>query len=338
MHMKKTIEKYGIGIFVQPPVLPEKLGAELHITAPEGVAVSCTTSLAVINVPPGFVSDEPIRIVTSGRAKIVMAVEKDARITIEEASAGDDRDLTLDLHVSEKAEVSYRAVQDAKGADFAYRRAWVSTGGRLTWQDIAFGGSFGRSFVKTRLIGERAEVEVKGHFFGTGEQELDIFHQVLHEASRTRSDLSTRGVLNGSAKTVYRGLIRIEEGAVGCVGRQKEDTLLLSDKAEIDAVPNLEIANDDVQCSHAATTGRLDDEKLFYLMSRGLDRQMATHAYVEGFIGIEDEVLRERIMKKLDSSVVLRLACTRLAGDRGTCQSDVVQIPDQVGNDKKTIV
>lgn len=321
--MQKTLEKYGIGIFVQPPVLPETLETKIDITAPEGVAVSCTEHSAIITVPEGFVADEPIRMTVSGRVKVTMAIEPHANVVVEEMTEDDDREFTLDLYVGENAHVTYRTVQSSAGSDFAKRNATVAASGKLTWQDVVFGGSFGRSFVTTRLVGEGAETQVEGRFFGTGKQEFDIYHEVVHEASHTRSNLAARGVLNDKAKTVYRGLVRIEEGAVGCTGRQKEDTLLLSKTAEIDTVPNLEIANDDVQCSHATTTGRLDDEKLFYLMSRGLDHETATKTYVEGFIGIEDEPLRETILKKLS-----RLSSSGLTG------GSVRQIPNQVGNDR----
>lgn len=296
--MQKTLEKYGIGIFVQPPVLPEVLEAAVEVEAPEGVSVSCAQNSAIIHVPESFVSKEAIRISSKGKTKVVIEIGKHAEVVLEDMSSG-NRELDVDLRVGENAQVAYCAVQGVRTADFANRRANIAANAKLVWQDIVHGGTFGRSFVSARLAGEGAEVEVEGRFFGTGEQEFDIYHEVVHEASRTRSNISARGVLNDSAKAVYRGLINIAEGAKGCIGRQKEDTLLLSDTAEIDAVPNLEIANDDVQCSHATTTGRLDDEKLFYLMSRGLDREAATKTYVEGFIGIEDEPLRETILKKL---------------------------------------
>ena len=91
-------------------------------------------------------------------------------------------------------------------------------------------------------------------------------------------------MLSDDAKAIVRGLVRVEKGAHGSVSRQKEETLLLADTAEIDAIPTLEIEEPDVRCAHAATVGRLDAEKLFYLQSRGLDRAAAEATLVEGFL------------------------------------------------------
>ena len=111
-----------------------------------------------------------------------------------------------------------------------------------------------------------------------------MFHEIVHAAPRTVSDLRVGSVLSGDAKAIVRGLVRVEKDAPGCVSRQKEETLLLSEYAEIDAVPMLEIGNQDVRCSHAATVGRIDAEKLFYLMSRGLDRASAETMLVDAFM------------------------------------------------------
>ena len=291
----KALQKYGIGIFVRPPVLPEALEASFDVKAPPGVLVSREKDTVIIDVPDAFISEEPIRILGSGRGRAVVAIGRGAEVRIEESFAG-RRDLTVALTLAESSKVAYRGIQKDRDG-FVSRTASVARDASLRWTDIVLGGDFARAFTKTLLVGENAETETDAVFFGSAAQEFDLMHEAVHRASRTRSELRTRGILDGKAKTVARGLVRIEEGAVGCSGRQRIDTLMLSDDAEIDAVPHLEIANDDVSCAHAATVSRLDDAKLFYLMSRGMDRDAATRAYLEAFLRIDDEALLEDVMK-----------------------------------------
>ncbi len=110
-----------------------------------------------------------------------------------------------------------------------------------------------------------------------------------------------RGVLDGNAKADYRGMITIESCAPNSAGYQKEDTLLLSESARMDAVPMLEIRNKDVKCSHGTSIGQVDRDKLFYMMSRGLDEETAKKIIVSAFFDpvlkhIEDEGIRQYIM------------------------------------------
>ena len=100
--------------------------------------------------------------------------------------------------------------------------------------------------------------------------------------------------MTGSGKCLYRGLVKINRNAFGSNGYQKEDTLLLSEEAAADSIPNLEIDNNDVKCTHGASIGRIDREKLFYMKSRGLNEEQATREYVKGFF----EPLIQRIQIK----------------------------------------
>ena len=95
--------------------------------------------------------------------------------------------------------------------------------------------------------------------------------------------LRGRGVLDGKAKNIYRGVIHIQRSAPGSDGYQKQDTLLLNPSAEADSIPQLQIDNNDVKCGHGATVGQVDKEKLFYLMSRGLSEQAARKIVVLGY-------------------------------------------------------
>ena len=153
----------------------------------------------------------------------------------------------------------------------------------VEWIDLCLGGAYVRSEVNTTLLGEGASARNTILFLAADTQLFDLYTESRHVAPRTFSQILTKGVVNHHAKVLSRGLIRIEENAYGSDGYEKQDTLLLSDEAEADAIPNLEIHNHDVKCSHGSTVGQVDKEKLFYLMSRGLSRKEAERTIVEGY-------------------------------------------------------
>lgn len=295
--MEKVLQKYGIGIFVRPPVLPQDMEAVIDCDAPEGVNVDYKDEEVVVTVPENFVSGGVVRLTGSGRVHVTIHVGKGSEVNFEE-SFTEMHDISIGLEVMEGAKVKYQSIQESENG-FVTRTANVARDASLRWSDFVLGSDFARTFTLTKLVGENAETETDAIFFGEGESEFDLMHEVVHLASRTRSELRTRGVLDGKAKTVARGLVYIGDGAVGCSGRQRIDTLLLSSSAEIDAVPNLEIANNEVSCAHGATISHLDDAKLFYMMSRGMNPEEAKRAHIEAFLGIHDEVLLAKIMKNV---------------------------------------
>lgn len=168
--------------------------------------------------------------------------------------------------------------------DLAWRRASVARDGEMNWFEGCFGSDLARSHVVTDLAGRGASVRQRTMFIGGGRDRFDLSAFVRHGAEATVSDIAARGVLLGSARANWRGLIRIPPGLKGCQGSEKSDILLLSPGAEIGSQPEVEVDSEDVRCHHASTVGRLDREKLFYLMSRGLDRPQAARQMTEGFL------------------------------------------------------
>lgn len=293
-----NVVKYGLGVFVKEPAPAEEMPAGFAISAPAGVLVDVGEEEAAIRIPAGFVSEEPVRVVACGRGRLaVEAGERSSARVLEEASG--ERDLAVLLSAAPGARVRWTSLHEGVGADIVRREARLEAAARVEWNDCVLGSGFARAFTTTRLSGEGAEVSARGVFFGAGHDEYDLAQEAVHEAPRTVSSLSVRGALGGEAKAVFRGMIRVPKGMAGCSGRQEAHGLLLSKGAEFDSVPRLEIANDDIRCSHAASVARPDEEKLFYLMSRGLSREESVRAVVLGFLGLEDEALSERVMEKL---------------------------------------
>lgn len=123
-----------------------------------------------------------------------------------------------------------------------------------------------------------------------------------HQAANTYSTMSTKGLADDQNKITYNGLIKIDKPAVDCQGYQQANFLTLSQQAKVVAVPDLEIANSQVGCSHGVTVGRLSPESLFYLQSRGLSDRQARQALASGHLagladGLTDDIIKEQILQ-----------------------------------------
>jgi Fe-S cluster assembly protein SufD len=269
----------------------------------------------VIVIPKGFEDKEPIYLDlhlssrTSIENLLVIAEENSEAVIIENAkSVGADkqrfRSQVVKVIVKKNSRVEFISIQDfdKNVYNFCRRNASVDSGGFFYWVDCGIGSKLSQIRTSTDLIGLKAESKSWGVVFGDKGQCYDIDCTTNHVASETISDMLTRVVLNDKARAVYRGLVKINPNAINCEGYQKDDTILLSDDAKADVVPNLEISNNDVKCSHGATVSQIDEDKLFYMMTRGLDVKSAKKAIVEGFFEpivakILDEELREKVFK-----------------------------------------
>lgn len=163
------------------------------------------------------------------------------------------------------------------------RRASAQNSAKVDWIDISIGGGFTRQETATLLDGEGASSTITGAFFGEGSQQLDIQAKEVHNARNTSSNIRIKGALQGKAKAIVKSFTKITAKAAGSQGNQKANVLLLSDTARASPIPKLEIDNYDVKASHEASVGQLDKDKLFYLMTRGLDGREAITLVVEGF-------------------------------------------------------
>ncbi len=141
------------------------------------------------------------------------------------------------------------------------------------------------------LAGENASVEVVGLVLGKGQEERTFEANIVHAAPNTKSDVRVKGVLRNQSKFDFRGNVKIEKGAKGSDAYLRSDVLLFDDAKMGDDTPALEILEPDVKAGHAATIGKVDENMVFYLMSRGLSRKQAENMIVEGFIAPAWEVI-----------------------------------------------
>ena len=176
--------------------------------------------------------------------------------------------------------------------------------------NVALGGDLARADVTSHLDGPGSESEMLALWFGADDQHFDHHTLQHHAAPHAYSDLLYKGALEGRAESVFRGLIRVDEGAQLTDAYQTNRNLLLSEECHATTLPNLEIEADDVRCSHGATVGQVDPSMMFYLMSRGLTRAQAERLLVFGFF---DEVLnrmtvegaRRRVREAIEEKIGL---------------------------------
>jgi len=161
---------------------------------------------------------------------------------------------------------------------------------------IALGGALVRNDIRARLDAEGAGIRLNGLYLARGRQHIDNHTRVDHLRPRTRSHENYRGVLNDHARGVFNGKVVVHAQAQKTDASQNNANLLLSDTAEVDTKPELEIYADDVKCAHGATVGQLDQDMLFYLRSRALDETTARNLLTFAFA---DEIIRDITMAPL---------------------------------------
>jgi Fe-S cluster assembly protein SufD len=198
-----------------------------------------------------------------------------------------------DLHVATDANLHYFAVQNwaAESLAFHLNSTIVGKNASSVALTLNFGGEFVRGESLSELVEEGAHSEMLSINPVIGKQMIDQRTLQLHSAPGATSDLLYHNTLDEQARTVFAGLIKVAEGAHRTDAYQKVRNLLLSDDAEANSMPGLEILADGVKCSHGATSGELNEDELFYLEARGIPREVGRRMVVMGFF----DSLLERI-------------------------------------------
>lgn len=187
---------------------------------------------------------------------------------------------------------------------FAQQRAVVDRDASIQWTLAAMGARFVQVAQQVSLVGERARSQVNGTMFTRDKQQMTYNTLQFHEAPNCKSDFLYKSALQDRSRTVWRGMIKVAPGADKTDGYQRNDNLLLSDQARADSIPGLEIKADDVRCTHGSTSGRVDEELIFYAQTRGFTRQEAVRMIVTGFFQqIFDRITIESVRKALGSAI-----------------------------------
>jgi Fe-S cluster assembly protein SufD len=235
---------------------------------------------------------------------------------VDEFLSGDRDEAALasgsaEVFLEDGANVNYVSLQrwSRNTWQFANQRFHLGRDAQLRMVDLALGGRLARLRVEAILEGPGSSADLRGLFFGDGEQAFDFRTLQDHIGPHTTSDLLFKGALTDRAKSVYVGVVRVEAAARGSSSNQANRNLLLSDKAKATSEPILEILNNDIlRCSHGATVGPVDPEHLFYLESRGIPRTVAERMLVQGFLGeVLDRLPVARVREAVEQDLAARI-------------------------------
>ncbi|HEX8776001.1 MAG TPA: Fe-S cluster assembly protein SufD [Pyrinomonadaceae bacterium] len=247
--------------------------------------------------------------------RVLVVAEEGSEATVIEsyASFGEGVHLTdavVELVLADNARLEYYKVQRESQQAFhiATTAVDMGRGSHFDSTAITMGASIARHDITVTLDAEGAECWVDGLYIVGAGQHADTHSLIDHRKPHCTSHQLYKGILDGKSRAVFNGKVFVHEGAQKTDAMQKNKNLLLSDEARVDTKPQLEIFADDVKCAHGATVGQLEEEELFYLVSRGLSPELARNLLTYGFA---EEVIAkikiESIKAQLDEAVLNRL-------------------------------
>ncbi len=276
-------------------------------------------NVQVVRIASETVIEEPIKLhfeAAHGSAifpHVIVIAEAGCKATLVEyysSPAESFINTAVQVFVESNANLTHYRVQK-DGAD-AYHvgttEVMLGSGSRYDSTNINLGGAISRHDIDLKFTAEGGEAFVDGLYMLGGTQHADTHSIIDHQVPNCLSHQTYKGVLNDSSRAVFNGKVFVRENAHGTDAQQSNKNLLLSNNARVDTKPQLEIFNDDVKCSHGATVGQLEEEELFYLLTRGLPETLARNLLTYGFAEeIINKIKIEGIKSELDAAVLNRL-------------------------------
>lgn len=244
---------------------------------------------------------------------LLVIAEAGSKATIVESYASPESGFTnsaIQIVVEDNANLTHYRVQKESRDAFHYGVTEVSVGRGSVYNstNINLGSGLSRHDIELKFTAEGSEAWVDGLYMINGSQHSDTHSVIDHTVPNCTSHQNYKGVLNDKSRAVFNGKVFVRENAHGTDAQQSNKNLLLSNDARVDTKPQLEIFNDDVKCSHGATVGQLEEEELFYLLTRGLPETLARNLLTYGFAEeIINKIGIESIKAELDSAVLNRL-------------------------------
>jgi Fe-S cluster assembly protein SufD len=296
-----TITPMAEALLSDQPLLSQRLGP---VVPDDDPALALNTALAgngaVICVSPGTALSRPLHlsfittnwVATSMYTRSLVNIGSAAVATIVETHQGPDGceyqvNTAMQLVVGDEARVDHIKVTREGDGALHIASLLANIGARASFNQLGFvaGGALIRNQLFVRLAGEGATVDIKGAALLAGKQHADTTLAIDHTAANCQSRETFKAVVDDTARAVFQGKITVSQGAQKTDAKMMCRALLLSDEAEADSKPELEIFADDVQCGHGTTTGAIDEELRFYLMARGIPEKDAEALLVQAFVG-----------------------------------------------------
>jgi len=275
--------------------------------------------IAVVRIPKETVVEKPIEFAFAGEEgraifpHMIVIAESGSKATIVESYASTAKSFTnsaIQIVVEDNANIThYRVQKDGKEAiNYGVTEISVGRGGVYNSTNINLGAALSRHDIDVKFTAEGGEAWVDGLYMLNGSQHADTHSIIDHQVPNCTSHQNYKGVLNDGSRAVFNGKVFVRENAHGTDANQSNKNLLLSNEARVDTKPQLEIFNDDVKCAHGATVGQLEEEELFYLLTRGLPENLARNLLTYGFAEeIISKIGIEGIKADLDAAVLNRL-------------------------------
>ena len=277
----------------------------------------------LLHVPKGVSVEVPLRVYIkmseaeqADLSHTLIIAEEGSQVVVLEENASTTSDASglhsgaVEIFAGQNANVTYVQVQRWNRTvwNFASHRAMVARDAQLCWVSAAFGGRLNKINQASVLEGTGSNAEMLGLAFTDARQHLDVSTAQEHISPHTTSDLMYRTVLKDRSQTAWGGNIYVYPSANHTDAYQKNDNLLLSERAHADTLPGLEIQAHEVRCTHGATAGKIDADQVFYLMSRGLPYAQAEKLIVEGFFEpVIERVPLESVQEELSTSITRKL-------------------------------
>jgi len=293
-------------------------GAKKQVDRPfADLNMAMATDGIAVRIPAGTALNKPIHLRYEGTAgahlRVVLLVEKGASATLLESGAGA---LTTgaEFVIEDGATLNHLRAQ-TEVADKQFTALYASIGAEANFKTftLAADGALIRNETQLTMAGENGNGHIAAGVMGRGKALIDNTVYISHEAAHCESRQVVKNVMDDESRAVFQGKIYVKEHAQKTDGYQISQSVLLSEGAEFNAKPELEIYADDVMCSHGSTTGALDETALFYLRSRGVPQKKAEAMLVAAFVDeaileIADEALQDIVRKSVDAWMAERAA------------------------------
>lgn len=313
--LKSAVQEY--------PEIVQKVLARIDLSQSKkfsALASAMDLNGVLLYVPRNVVVESPLQSVYwvpgSGAVnaqQVLIYIEDGASVTFvhESSSPAGNADASMhtgimEIFVGKGAHLNFVELQSwgENIINFTHENITVEADGKVDWVFGALGSKLTKNYSNLNLIGRGSAGKMSGFYFTDNKQHLDHDTQQNHLAPDTTSDLLFKGALLGQSRSVWQGMIYVAPNAVRADGYQANRNMVLSKEARADSIPGLEILTDDVKCTHGATVGKIDQNQVFYLESRGMPVETAERLIVEGFFDpIMQRIPFEGVKSRFQSAI-----------------------------------